>query len=71
MELPMFLSDLREIAALFDLRESRCRACPAEDWAPTCATCGGSMRVWIGDRCVLSDEELAGLRSMHQAALGA
>lgn len=67
----MFLSDLRAIAACSGLRESSCRACPAEDWAPTCAVCGGSMRVWIGEQGTLSDEDLAGLRGDRAAALGA
>lgn len=60
--LKMFLSDLRRIAELFDLRETACRACPAEDWAPTCSACGGSMRVWVGREWILSDEQLAQLR---------
>jgi hypothetical protein len=57
----MFLSDLRRMAEAFGLRETTCRACPAEDWAPTCETCGGSMRVWIGRGWTLSDEQLAKL----------
>jgi hypothetical protein len=57
----MFLSELRRMAEEFGLRETPCRACPAEDWAPTCAACGGSMRVWIGRGWMLSDEQLAQL----------
>ena len=60
--LKMFLSDLRRIAELFALRETACRSCPAEDWAPTCSACGGSMRVWVGREWMLSDEQLAQLR---------
>ena len=59
--LKMFLSDLRRIAELFDLRETACWTCPAEDWAPTCSACGGSMRVWVGRAWMLSDEQLAQL----------
>ena len=54
----MFLSDLRRIAEHFGFRETPCRACPAEDWAPTCSACGGSTRVWVDEEWVLSDERV-------------
>lgn len=57
----MFLSHLRQLAQLFGLRETACRACPPEDWAPVCPACGGSMRLWSGDDRSLSDEELVAL----------
>jgi len=61
----MYLSELRELAQLFGLREAVCRACPPEDWAPMCTACEGTARVWMRTDCVLSDEQLARLHAQQ------
>jgi len=63
----MYLSELRQLAQLSGLRETKCRACPPEDWAPACSACGGSTRVWVSGDLLLSDEQLAQIRRGRRA----
>jgi hypothetical protein len=61
------LQEIRHFARLVGFAETRCRACPPEEWSPACEVCGDSGRVWTDAQSRLTDDEMLARLREHDA----